>query len=99
MKSFAILLFFTSVWAFPWVADAPGVHSPWSKAHQRAHHKRQQPGEGPGGAASCPFNANHEPAAPATDDYPYNNAKNGLPGDAKGGYQVPDPVSSARTLL
>ena len=40
--------------------------------------KRQQPGEGQGGPASCPFNANHEPAAPVTDEYPYNNAKNGL---------------------
>jgi hypothetical protein len=29
------------------------------------------------------------PAAPVTAKYPYNNAKNGLPGNGKGGYMVP----------
>lgn len=84
---FPLLSTLTPASAFPWVADAPGVHSPWSAAYRAA--KRQQPGEGPGSAAQCPFNADHEPAAPITDEYPYNGAKNGAPGMGKGGFQVP----------
>lgn len=90
MKSLIpLLLTPLSVTAFPWVADAPGVSSPWSNAYRAAHARRQQPGEGAGSAAQCPFNANHVPAAPISSKYPYNGAKNGLPGKQKGGYQVP----------
>ncbi|KAL9089856.1 MAG: hypothetical protein Q9159_002326 [Coniocarpon cinnabarinum] len=73
--------------AFPWVASQPGVDSSLLR--------RQQPGGGAGSAANCPFNANHQPAAPVTDEYPYNNARNGVPGAGQGGILVPDPNDKA----
>lgn len=83
--------------AFPFVADMPGVDS---SLFREARIRRQQPGGNqPGGAATCPFNANHVPAAPVTDEYPYNNAKNGVPGNAKGGYQVPAPGDTAHQFI
>ncbi|KAF2755871.1 secreted chloroperoxidase [Pseudovirgaria hyperparasitica] len=68
-------------WAF--VAEQPGVD----------HYllKRQQtpaPGQ-PGGADTCPFNPDHKDAVPVNDKFPYNYAKNGLPGRGLGGYLVP----------
>lgn len=87
------MLFFTSIsaflgvaYAFPWVANQPGVDS---SLFQNRHKRQQSGGNNPGGPATCPFNANHQPAAPITSDYPYNNALNGLPGDGNGGFQVP----------
>merc|ERR1712072_220924 len=76
--------------AFPWVAMQPGVDSSILRLKPR-----QQVGEGPGGPDTCPFNANHEGARPVTDEYPYNNAKDGIPGNGKGGYQVPAPGDTA----
>ncbi|KAF2083470.1 putative aromatic peroxygenase [Saccharata proteae CBS 121410] len=61
--------------------------------------RRQQTGNGPGSAAQCPFNPNHVDAAPVTADYPYNNAKNGMIGNQKGGYVVPDPNDSAHQFV
>lgn len=40
------------------------------QAYRNGHLKRQQPGQGPGSAAQCPFNANHQPAAPFNSKYP-----------------------------
>ena len=77
--------------AFPWVATQPGVDSSLLK--------RQQPGTGPGSEASCPNNPNHVPAAPVTSQYPYNNAQNGLPGEGKGGFLVPDPNDAAHEFV
>ena len=72
--------------AFPWVANQPGVDSsPFNGGQKR----QQSGGNAPGGPATCPFNSNHQPAAPVTSEYSYNNAQNGLPGDGKGGFQVP----------
>lgn len=76
--------------AFPFVLDAPGVDSSMLR-----NHRRQQPGEGAGGEAACPFNPNHVPAAPVTAQFPYNNAKNGQQGNGKGGYLIPDPRDKA----
>merc|ERR1711939_1246048 len=76
--------------AFPWVAMQPGVDSSILRLEPR-----QQVGEGPGGPDTCPFNANREDARPVTDEFPYNNAKNGVPGNGKGGYQVPAPGDTA----
>ena len=92
MKSFALTLLFSGAYAFPWVADMPGVQSPWSQAYR--HAKRQQSGSGPGSAAQCPNNPNHVPAAAYNSKYPYNGAKNGLPGKGKGGYLVPAKVDT-----
>ncbi|PSK42079.1 hypothetical protein B9Z65_3993 [Elsinoe australis] len=102
MKSLAIFsLFAASAEAFPWVARVPGVDSsPLSGAYKAARAKRQQPGGNqPGGAATCPFNANHQPAVPYNSKYPYNGARNGLPGKGKGGYQVPAPGDDAHRFI
>lgn len=77
--------------AFPWVASQAGVDSSLLK--------RQQPPTGAGSAANCPFNANHKPAAPYNPKYPYNGARNGLPGKGVGGYQVPAPGDTAHAFV
>ena len=77
----SLVLAIESANAFPFVANLPGVESGLLK--------RQQPGEGAQDPASCPVNPNHQPAAPFNAKYPYNNAKNGQPGNGKGGYLVP----------
>jgi hypothetical protein len=98
MKYALVATLISSASAFPWVVNAPGVDS--SMLGARALHRRQQPGgTNAGGAANCPFNANHEPAAPITDEYPYNGAKGGLPGKGKGGYQVPAPGDDAHKYI
>ncbi|RMY92483.1 hypothetical protein D0861_02465 [Hortaea werneckii] len=71
--------------AFPWVANVNGVDSSILKSS--ALLERDTP--------DCPFNPNHQPAAPVTSKYPYNNAKNGKPGNGKGGYLVPAPGDTA----
>ncbi|KAK3062334.1 hypothetical protein LTR53_019421, partial [Teratosphaeriaceae sp. CCFEE 6253] len=75
----------------------PGVDSSLFKA--RRAYRRQQTGEGAGGPATCPFNPNHVAAAPVTTKWPYNNAKNGLPGNGKGGYQVPADGDTAHAFV
>lgn len=98
MKSIIIPLLVSGASAYPWVMDAPGVDSsPLLKA--RRLHARQQTGEGAGGPATCPFNANHVPAAPITAEYPYNNASNGMPGSGKGGFYVPAPGDTAHYFV
>ncbi|KAI9667937.1 MAG: hypothetical protein M1821_000757 [Bathelium mastoideum] len=88
--------FFGVVCAFPWVANQPGVDSSLLQYHT----KRQQSGGGdPGGPATCPFNANHQPAAPITSQYPYNNASNGLPGNGVGGFLVPADGDTAHQFV
>merc|ERR1711967_19987 len=87
-NAFVSSLIVSGAAAFPWVAKQPGVDSSILRP-------RQQVGEGPGGPDTCPFNANHEDARPVTDEFPYNNAKNGVPGNGKGGYQVPAPGDTA----
>ncbi|KAI6885536.1 Cloroperoxidase [Hortaea werneckii] len=71
--------------AFPWVANVNGVDSSILKSS--ALLERDTP--------DCPFNPNHQPAAPVTSKYPYNNAKDGKPGNGKGGYLVPAPGDTA----
>lgn len=85
----AVLLSFAAqgAIAFPWVVNQPGVDSTLLK--------RQQPPSGGGSAQNCPFNANHPGAAPITDEYPYNGARNGAPGKGQGGILVPDPNDAA----
>jgi hypothetical protein len=70
------------VYAFPFVADMPGVDSSLFGGARSV--KRQQTGAGPGSAASCPFNSNHVPAVGISDAYPYGGAKNGSAGTGKG---------------
>lgn len=71
-----------SALAYPWVANAPGVDS--SMLAPRGSRLRM-----PRDSPDCPFNPNHEPAAPITSQYPYNGAIHGQPGNGKGGYLVP----------
>ncbi|KAF2231593.1 Cloroperoxidase [Viridothelium virens] len=94
MKVVLTLVSFASlVTPFPWVANQPGLKN---------HHllARQQSGGGqPGGPETCPFNTNHEGAAPITDTFPYNGAKGGVPGKGVGGYQVPAPGDDAHQFI
>ena len=86
MKSAAIaaLAGANIVLAFPFVAHQPGINT--------AIFRRQQADPNlPGGANKCAYNPNHIPAVGINSKYPYNNAKNGTPGDGKGGYLVPHP--------
>jgi hypothetical protein len=95
MKCFLVSsLLLSGAYAFPFVMDVNGVDSNMIQAERRRI-RRQQPGVGNGGAATCPFNPNHQPAVPVSAQYPYNNAKNGKPGNQKGGYQVPAPGDTA----
>lgn len=64
--------------AFPWVAGMPGIRSASDVEDQ--HAKRQ---------TTCPFNANHVPAAPITSQFPYAGGQNGLPSTRPGNFQVP----------
>lgn len=91
-------LFASGAVAFPWVSSQPGVDSSLFAASTRIK-PRQQTGEGAGGPATCPFNANHVPAAPITAQYPYNNATNGNQGNGKGGFQVPAPGDTAHYFV
>lgn len=85
----------SSASAFPWVVNAPGVDSSLFTKQ-----RRQQPGgSDPGGAATCPFNANHQGAAPFNAAYPYNSAQNGQPGKGIGGYLVPATGDTAHAFV
>ena len=64
--------------AFPWVADMSGIRSASEIEVQIA--KRQ---------STCPFNPNHVPAPPITEQFPYAGAQNGLPSTFPGNFQVP----------
>jgi hypothetical protein len=48
---------------------------------------------------NCPYNPKHVPAAAWDPKFPYNYAKNGLPGKGKGGYQVPAPGDEAHKFI
>ena len=91
MKNFFVSsILLTGASAFPFVLNSPGVDSSLLR-----NVRRQQPGEGAGGEKTCPFNPDHVPAAPATAQFPYNNAKDGKQGNEKGGYLVPAPGDTA----
>ncbi|EGP83009.1 unnamed protein product [Zymoseptoria tritici ST99CH_1E4] len=76
--------------AYPWVPQMPGVDSSMIGARAQELNARDAP--------NCPFNPNHEPAAPITDQFPYMGAKNGIPGSTKGGIQVPAPGDTAHAF-
>ena len=96
MKHAVVAALITSASAFPWVVDVEGVDSSMLSAR---HQRRQQTGTGAGGPATCPFNADHKPAAAYDAKYPYNGAKNGVPGKGQGGYQVPAPGDDAHKYV
>jgi len=78
--------------AFPFVARQPGINPTLLK-------RQQNDPNAPGGLNKCAVNPNHVPAAPVTSQYPYNNAKNGIPGKGKGGFLVPDPNDEAHQFI
>ena len=75
----ALLGVASSVSAFPFVAEMPGVDS--SMLRERNSKGKRQ--------GSCPFNSNHPGAAPYNAKFPYTGAQNGLPGTGVGGVLVP----------
>lgn len=85
--------------AFPFVSEMPGVDSSLFAGKARANKRQQSGGSNPGGPASCPFNANHVPAAPYNPKYPYNSAINGSQGKGLGGFQVPAPGDTAHAFV
>jgi hypothetical protein len=90
MKNVALAsIFIASASAFPWVVNQPGVDSSLLGGAGKKVRRQQSGGFQAGGPATCPFNADHKGAAPYNAKYPYNGAKNGLPGKGVGGYQVP----------
>lgn len=91
MKQFVLPLLASGTAAFPFVAKLPGVDTRLLA--------RQQSGEGAGSEANCPFNADHVDAAPATAEYPYNNAINGSVGNQKGGFLVPAEGDTAHQYI
>jgi hypothetical protein len=83
-----LLLFASTTYSYSWVPEQPGVDT--ALFHQlRQYDKRQ---------ANCPFNANHEPAAPYNPKFPYTGARNGLPGTGKGGIKVPADGDTAHAF-
>ena len=90
----------SAVAGFPFVARTPGVDS--SMLNRGSNYARQQSGgSDPGGPLTCPYIPweDHVPAPGITDEYPYNNAQNGAPGNGKGGYQVPAPGDTAHAFI
>lgn len=79
LSSILLLSSATTAWGYGWVAGQAGVDSSLFRNARYANQKRQ---------SSCPFNSNHQGAAPYSDDYPYTGAKNGAPGSQKGGIKV-----------
>ncbi|MCJ1418008.1 hypothetical protein MMC32_004353 [Xylographa parallela] len=77
--------------AFPWVANMPGVDS--SLLGRRPAPMKRQSDQ-----ATCPFNTNHQGAAPYSSKYPYTGAQNGLAGTQKGGILVPAKGDTAHAF-
>ena len=76
--------------AFPFLSQTPGVDtSALHKAKRSANHRRQ---------SSCPFNSNHQGAAPYNAEYPYTGAQNGLAGTGIGGIKVPADGDTAHAF-
>ncbi|KAL6707920.1 hypothetical protein ACN47E_003594 [Coniothyrium glycines] len=82
-----LALLASSAVAYPWVAGQPGVDSSLFK---NARPQKRQ--------ANCPFNANHQPAATYTSQFPYVGAKNGVPGTGVGGIKVPADGDTAHAF-
>ncbi|CAG8953597.1 hypothetical protein HYFRA_00010056 [Hymenoscyphus fraxineus] len=74
--------------SYPFVSNMPNVDSSLLK-------RQQSGGSNPGGPVTCPFNPNHVPAPGISAQFPYNGAKDGLPGNGRGGYLVPAPGDTA----
>lgn len=57
--------------------DGPLLNLTVLEANAKAAQKNKYPAADP---KNCPYNPNHVPAAPWDPKFPYNYAKNGLPG-------------------
>ena len=76
--------------------NGPLLNLTVQEANAKAAQKNTYPAANP---KNCPYNPNHVPAAPWDPKFPYNYAKNGLPGKGKGGYQVPMPGDEAHKFI
>lgn len=85
----------SSVEAFPWMRDLPGINlAPLEAEAQRmALRKRQLVDKG--GPEFCPISPGISGAAPFNPLFPYTGAVGGLPGTGRGGVQVPAPGDTA----
>ena len=76
--------------AFPFVANLPGIDSSALRNIRQSPKEKRQ--------SSCPFNSNHQGAAPYSSQYPYTGAKGGLPGTGVGGIKVPADGDTAHAF-
>jgi hypothetical protein len=83
-----LLLSASAVLSYSWVPSQEGVDAALLRDLNR-HDKRQ---------ANCPFNAKHESAAPYDSKFPYTGARNGLPGNGRGGIKVPADGDAAHAF-
>lgn len=79
LSSLLILSSASTAFGYGWVVGTAGVDSSLLNAHRYANQKRQ---------SNCPFNPDHKGAAPYIAPYTYTGAKNGVPGNGKGGIKV-----------
>jgi hypothetical protein len=78
--------FALSVSAFPWMANIPGIDLSIMQEHEEnfAPSKQRRQSLDP----TCPFNPDHQGAAPFDPAFPYTGSIGGLPGTGIGGIQV-----------
>lgn len=90
LSTLIVLSSASSAWGYGWVANTAGVDASLLRNARYANSKRQ---------TTCPFNSNHQGAAPYTAQYPYTGAKNGVPGSQKGGIKVPADGDTAHYFV
>ena len=91
MHSLALLSYLiATVTAFPFVSEIPGLDTTLLEDVPKEGLDKRQ--------ATCPFNSNHQGAAPYNSQFPYTGARNGLPGNGRGGVQVPAPGDTAHAF-
>ena len=76
--------------AFPFLTDVPGVDMSALRDPRSSHKQKRQ--------STCPFNSNHQGAAPYNSKFPYTGAKDGLPGTGVGGIKVPATGDTAHAF-
>lgn len=86
----ALALAATAVEAFPFLSNRPGVDSSPLQNTKRSQNAKRQ--------GSCPFNSNHQGAAPYDSKFPYTGARDGLPGTGVGGIKVPADGDTAHAF-
>ncbi|MCJ1312986.1 hypothetical protein MMC25_006662 [Agyrium rufum] len=88
----AAVLVAQPILGYPFVANMPGVDSSLLTGRKASAHTKRA-------SSTCPFNTNHQGAAPYTAPYTYTGAKNGLPGSQVGNILVPAKGDTAHQFV